>query len=73
MNLLCKWGLFDRTEPINKAILCEKCSGELYDKCRGAINSLLMFWANTESNEKCEICSSGKTVDEKDIINFYKL
>ncbi len=41
------WGLFERTDPMNTAHLCSKHSDDLYDKCRGAINTNLMYWLNT--------------------------
>lgn len=45
----CEWGLYDRGEPMNIAFLCSNHSSDLYDKCRGAINSLLMHWVSREN------------------------
>lgn len=48
----CEWGLYERNEPMNIAFLCSNDSSSLYDKCRGAINSLLMHWASREISTK---------------------
>lgn len=48
----CTWGLFERTNPMNEADLCSECAEELYGKCRGAINCLLMYWTNRNVIEK---------------------
>jgi len=75
MNILCKWGHFERTDKMNEAVLCLKHSDDLYDKCRGPINRLLMYWSNNmaDIDSVCEICKSGKGYEEKDIINLYNL
>ena len=48
VTVKCIWGLFDyhTKDDMNEADLCNDCSNQLYDKCRGAINSLLMYWKN---------------------------
>jgi hypothetical protein len=45
-TVLCEWGLYDRTDPMNKAKLCGDCSTALWRKCAGSVNAGLMHWTN---------------------------
>jgi hypothetical protein len=42
----CIWGLYERSEPIQKAELCSTCADSLWHKCKGAVNAGFMYWLN---------------------------
>lgn len=48
----CTWGVDNdgkartRTEPYNKAKLCDKCAMELYESMKGSINAGFTNWIN---------------------------
>lgn len=47
----CTWGLYEvqdepRTEPMQNAKLCKTCGDALWHRCKGAVNSGLMYWTN---------------------------
>jgi hypothetical protein len=42
----CEWGLYERTDPMQKAKLCSKHSDELWSSAKGLVNAGLMHWVN---------------------------
>lgn len=43
------WGLYGepgKTTVMNSANMCSKCSDELWDKCKPAVDANLMAWAS---------------------------
>lgn len=47
----CEWGLYEvrgepRSEPMQHALLCSKCSDGLWKRVHGAVNSGIMHWVN---------------------------